>query len=438
MALRTHPQCGAFLLLLVVCAGSGGSPQPARIRATGIETRGSVARVRPSRRPAVEAAFARESYPRGAVAALVITSTATRVSVQLFRAGTESRRIGAHDVMLGTAVTQPRFVGAVSARRVLRLRIGHWPSGLYYARLQGPAGRVGYAPFVLRPRRLGEHIVAVVLPTFTWQAYNFRDDDGDGNPDTWYAGLGERTVRLARPFENRGVPAHYKYYDQPFLRWIVESGHDADFFADSDLDRIASGRALARAYELIIFPGHHEYVTRREYDAIEAFQRRGGNLAFLSANNFFWRVDLTRNTITRVAKWRDLGRPEAALIGVQYLANDRGVRKAPWVVRNARAAPWLFARTGFVNGSTFSRGGVEIDSTTGRSPRGTRVLADIRNLFGPGRSAQMTYYETQSGAKVFAAGAFMLVRDLWQPPIGRMMDNLWTSLARDPDTAGAH
>ena len=44
--------------------------------------------------------------------------------------------------------------------------------------------RVGYAPFVLRPNRLGEHRVAVVMPTQTWQAYNFRDDNGDGQPDT--------------------------------------------------------------------------------------------------------------------------------------------------------------------------------------------------------------------------------------------------------------
>ena len=49
-------------------------------------------------------------------------------------------------------------------------------------------GRMGFAPFVVAPRRIGEHRVAVVLPTLTWQAYNFRDDDGDGSADSWYAG----------------------------------------------------------------------------------------------------------------------------------------------------------------------------------------------------------------------------------------------------------
>ena len=46
----------------------------------------------------------------------------------------------------------------------------------------------------------------------------------------------------------------------------------------------------------MVFPGHHEYVTRREYDAVEGFRDRGGDLIFLSANNFFWRVDITGAT----------------------------------------------------------------------------------------------------------------------------------------------
>ena len=67
--------------------------------------------------------------------------------------------------------------------------IGRWSSGLYFLRLSAADGRIGFAPFVVRPGRLGEHRVAVVLPTQTWQAYNFWDDDGDGIGDTWYAQL---------------------------------------------------------------------------------------------------------------------------------------------------------------------------------------------------------------------------------------------------------
>ena len=41
--------------------------------------------------------------------------------------------------------------------------------------------------------------VAVVLPTNTWQAYNFRDVDGNGVGDTWYADPHYNGVDLTRP-----------------------------------------------------------------------------------------------------------------------------------------------------------------------------------------------------------------------------------------------
>ena len=138
-----------------------------------------------------------------------------------------------------------------------------------------------------------------------------------------------------------------------------------------------------------------------------------------------------------IAKWRDLGRPEAALIGVQYRANDRGERKGPFVVRHAAAAPWLFAGTGLVDGSRFTgygspegRFGIEIDATAPSSPQGTRVLAEIPNIYGAGLTAQMTYYETSAGAKVFAAGAFTLGGAASWEPVTRLLDNLWRHLAR--------
>ena len=58
--------------------------------------------------------------------------------------------------------------------------------------------------------------------------------------------------------------------------------------SQSDLESSPSPRALAAAYDLIVFPGHHEYVTTREYDLVEGYRNLGGNLMFLSANNFFW------------------------------------------------------------------------------------------------------------------------------------------------------
>ncbi len=148
-------------------------------------------------------------------------------------------------------------------------------------------------------------------------------------------------VQLGRPFEHRGVPPHFRAYDLGFLQWLHDTGRGVDVLAQEDLDE-TTGAELAAAYDLVVFPGHHEYVTEAEYDAVTAFRDRGGNLMFLSANNFFWRVDVRDGVMTRVAQWRTIGRPEAALLGVQYLASDSGDSRAPWQVRPS-APPWLLA-----------------------------------------------------------------------------------------------
>jgi hypothetical protein len=391
----------------------------------------------------LEAAFESESYPPRSTALLRLYNGTRLVTLQIFRAGTEQGRTRARDLMRGVAVDRRRWVGTRPAGSGFLVPIGDWPSGLYFARLTSPAGVVAFAPFVLRPRRLGEHRVAVVMPTQTWQAYNFRDDNNDGRADTWYAGTGE-TARLGRPFLNRGVPPHFRHYDLPFLHWVTRTGKRVDVLSDADIDGARGGRELAKAYDLVVFSGHHEYVTDHEYDVMRQYRDAGGNLMFLFANDFFWRIVIHGDVMTRTNRWRDLGRPEAALIGVQYRGNDRGRRKGAWLVRRTAATPWLFAGTGLTPGSHLGRGGIEIDARAAASPPNLDVVAEIPNLYGPGFTAQMTYYETRAGAKVFAAGAFGLVESILEPdkPLPdpaarrddagsrRLLENLWADLSK--------
>jgi hypothetical protein len=424
----------AALLGLISLAGTGLSSSVGRVSAASEhdEPDGRDERLQPTHRPTVEAAFPRESYAPGQTARLVIWSKGSTTTLQVFRAGTEQTNIRAQDVMLGSPVTEIRPLGNVSRGHQIGVQIGDWPAGLYFAKLIARGGKVGYAPFVVRPRTLGEHKVAVVLPTMTWQAYNFHDDDGNGTLDTWYAG--QKHARLGRPYENRGAIPHYKYYDQPFLRWLLATGRDVDYLADADLDRATTNaRLLARSYDLIVFPGHHEYVTPHEYDVITGYRNRGGNLMFLSANNFYWRTVKNGNVMTRTDKWRNLGRPESALIGVQYFGNDAGQHRGAWILRSGPATRWIFAGTGLTAGSAFANAGIEADETTSSSPRGTQVLGVIPDLFRTGHDAQMTYYETRNGAKVFAAGAFTLAGAVWWPDVRRVMENLWSHLAAQPN-----
>jgi hypothetical protein len=311
---------------------------------------------------------------------------------------------------------------------VLRLRVPAGPSGLYYAELTTADGRLGYAVYVLRPRRLGQSRIAVVEPTNTWQAYNFRDVDGNGTGDTWYADPAYNGVDLTRPFLNRGVPPHFRQYDLGFLQWFARTGRRADFLSDDDLEQM-SGAELAKRYALVVFPGHEEYATTGTWNALEEYRNLGGNLAFLSANDLFYRVEPRGTRLYRTGRWKDVGRSDAALIGGGYVGwFDNTYRNEPYVVTGAKKAAWLFHGTGLANGSSFGSYGIEINQWTTASPPHTLVLAEARNLFGPGRSAQMTYYQTPKGAKVFSAGAINFGGSAEWPLVSRLLDNLWHKL----------
>ena len=273
------------------------------------------------------------------------------------------------------------------------MQSGDWPSAaLRRAARRTDDGGVGFAPFVLRPLAPGASRVAAVLPT-TWRAYNLYDADGDGWGDTWYAG-GLPPSRLDRPYRERGVPPRFRRYDFPFLRWLEKSRREPDILADDDLEAIPSGDELRRHYDLVVFPGHSEYLTAPAYDVVERFRDLGGWLVFLSANNFFWGVEKQGNDTAHDAVAGGVPARGAAA-GVQYRANDDGRR--PGAVRGQRpdAAPWLFEGTGLALGKTLGDEvggfGIEIDMTTPDSPSGTRVLALIPNLFGLGLHAEMAY-----------------------------------------------
>jgi hypothetical protein len=93
-------------------------------------------------------------------------------------------------------------------------------------------------------------------------------------------------------------------------------------------------------------------------------------------------------------------------------------------------APWLFRGTKLRNGDTFGVYGIEIDARTTSSPPGTRVLAHIPGIFGAGKSAEMTYYTTPAGAKVFSAGVMNFGGSALWPIVSTMMQNLWTALSK--------
>jgi hypothetical protein len=373
--------------------------------------------------PALRISLSQPSYRPGQIAVVHLAAAAgAHVQLQVFQAGGASAGrglAGGGDAEVTGTVTAPPVAVRPGA---VRLWIGDWPSGVYVVRAVGPAGGRHYAAFVVRPQQLGSASVLVVEPTNTWQAYN-----GEGG-DSWYVDPGVHVIDLERPDVGSGLPPHFRDYDLGFLRWYWRSGENADFVSDADLNRFTSGAQLRRLYRLIVFPGHEEYVTPHEYDLVVQFRDDGGNLAFLSADNFFYRVTYIGHDMVGRARWRDLGRPEAALVGAQYVGwEENRFPNRPYRVVDAAAAPWLFAGTGLRDRSTFGWYGIEIDAVAPASPPGTRVLAAIPDDFG-GLRAQMTLYR-EDGATVFDAGVMNFGGSSDWPLVSRLLTNLWEHLA---------
>jgi hypothetical protein len=385
------------------------------------------------------AGFQARSYARGKVAVLAIRGGQTdRVTLQIFQAGASgtpgpAAAPGWDRSTFGKPVTAPQRIRRPTGpgRWLVHVRLGStWASGDYVARLSW-GGHTDYAPFVLRPSRLGGAAVLVVEPTNTWHAYDVVDGD------SWYLSSSVHVIDLTHPFASSrvsgkpvpaGLPEQFSRFDLGFLRWYWHSGYRADFISDDDLEHVASARQL-RHYRLIVFAGHEEYVTSHTFDLVTRYRNAGGNLAFLSANNFFYKVTVSGNTMTGRTPWRDLGRPEAALVGSQYAGWDEGkYPNRPFRITNTAAAPWLFAGTGLHDGSRVGNYGIEVDEPNAASPPHTRVLAVIPNELGPGKPAEMTIY-TRGRSTVFDAGAINFGASAHWPALSRFFSNLWSHLS---------
>src|SRR4051794_39394985 len=347
----------ACVLLAVCVLALGGYARPARAASE------------------LDAAFARTSYVAGALARLVVTAPGGELIVQPLAGTTVGG--GRSELVPQSPLAAPRTIAWRGGTGPLYVRIGDWPSGVYFFRLRlGSGARL--APVVVRPTLLGTSSVAVVVPTYTWEAYNFRAGD------TWYACSCVRTVDLSRPFLASGMPPHFVGYERGFLRWLVARNVSVDFLSDQDLERFGSGDQLRRLYRAVVFSGHEEYVTEHEYNLVDRYRDLGGHLMFLAANSFFREVTVAGSAMTLVGRWRDLGRPEAALLGAQYLDWNHGIfPNRPYRVVGAHRLPWSFRGTELGNGSLVAGSfGIEIDALAAASPPQTIVLAAIDDIFG--------------------------------------------------------
>jgi N,N-dimethylformamidase len=168
------------------------------------------------------------------------------------------------------------------------------PSGLYAAHLTG-AGAEAFLPLVVRAPAGQRAGLAMVVPTFTWQAYLAQrpayrpHDDGSPNYTT------TRRAPLHNPWWGSVSPksyydgvrgAHLIMADLYLINWLAGEGIAFDALADNDLHAEGSpeGTPALAGYRTVVLSAHPEYYSGVMYEALQAHLAGGGRLMYLGGD----------------------------------------------------------------------------------------------------------------------------------------------------------
>lgn len=310
-----------------------------------------------------------------------------------------------------------------------------WISGIYLAKLSAVNLKVDrYIIFVVREdgRRSNHYFQSSVT---TAQAYN-----GWGglslysftNPD----GQKAHKVSFDRPYlDGSGTGTFLYRWEYNMVRFLEREGYDVTYCTDVDTHRRPD---LMRSHSSFLSVGHDEYWSHEMRDHVEAALAAGVNLGFFSANTCYWQVRFEADSngvpdrtvvgykeealtqdpyaldgnpandgyVTTQFRLSPVNRPEASLLGVQYIYSpiDGDI-----VIDDVTSAPWVFEGTGLTKGSVITGLlGYEVDATDhAYTPAGTTRLAHSP-FFDQKQSAtsysDMVVRTTANGATVFATG----------------------------------
>jgi len=273
--------------------------------------------------------------------------------------------------------------------------------------------------------------------------------------------------------------------DTHLLAWLESKGIPFDIVTDEDLDD--EGIDLLRPYRAVLTGSHPEYHTLGTLDALADYTRDGGRLAYLGGNGFYWRVARDRAMPWAIELRRTEGgvRTWAAEPGEYYHQLD-GQYGGLW--RRNRRPPQMLAGVGFSGQGAFEgshyrllpaardprhawmfegiegdilgdyglsgggAAGFELDraDTDLGTPYDTAILARSedppRSFFTvpeevlAGRRtvtgetlesllrAEIVYFETGGGGKVFSVGSITFLGSLWRggwdSPVSKLLENV--------------
>jgi hypothetical protein len=246
-----------------------------------------------------------------------------------------------------------------------------WENGNYLALLRTTSGEYTYTyhPFIVRTAVPGSRSkVAFVMNYNTRQAYNHW-----GGKSLYYSRVpGDSHYAVAVSFLRPYFDSYGRgkgYWGQWELSSLLQAdGFDPEFITEWD---ICSDPAIVRAYDVLVFAGHHEYISRNTYDALEAHHRRGGHLAFFSGNDIYWQVrfedqgnkmvgyksyalsedpmaGVDDTLVTTLWKSKPVNRPPEALQGISYIPYSYLFEREDFIIQDCNH--FMFEGTDLKNG----------------------------------------------------------------------------------------
>ena len=319
-------------------------------------------------------------------------------------------------------------------------------SGVYAARLRSGAAE-DHVPFVVPPARgAATAPIAVLLPTFTYQAYanetvfephvarHEQDDDRWAAEQrltslyNWHAdGSGVFYASRLRPLVNLRPRHRYWLTGHPhglgadlyLLDWLEAKEQRYDVLTDEDVHH--EGVELLAPYRVVLTGTHPEYATTPLIAALEQYLARGGRLMYLGGNGF-WMVTGVHDERPHVIEIRRRS-PTSGLWGSEpgeVFLSTTGELGDTWQQRRQR--PRRLVGVGFermvLEGRPYRREAGSFDPRAafvfaGIEPN--EVIGDFGLLFGGAASYEVDGVDVRYGTP---AHALLLARADGFTPVG--------------------
>ncbi|MGB0580286.1 MAG: N,N-dimethylformamidase beta subunit family domain-containing protein [Limisphaerales bacterium] len=225
-----------------------------------------------------------------------VSTTAAKYSVEIVRLGAKEETVHRQSGIKGAAHPIPEKASSHGCGWPVSYR---WKipadlqSGYYHVKLnvtdrggkfvhRNTRTAAGSCFFVVRSAHPGKNTkILLQLSANTYNAYN------NWGGLSLYGYHGRANVQGHRVSFDRPSRSQFGNWELHFVRWAEKNGYRIDYAVNSDLEFHPE---ILQHYRLVLSLGHDEYWSAPMRDNLEAFIRKGGNVAFFSGNSVCWQV----------------------------------------------------------------------------------------------------------------------------------------------------